>query len=275
MSMVTRCPACGTGFRVGPEQLKAQHGKVRCGRCATVFNAFDTLSTLPEALPPPEHAAAPASVAAEVPPSGAPQEPPHEAAAAKAERALAAPEPRPVPGEHPRAAPRVALPPAIPAPRRRSGAWAAGSLVLMLTLAAQLIYLFRSELAEARPQLRPWLEQACAELGCSVPYPSNIQHWSIESSDLQSDPGQAARMTLIAVLRNRASFTQSYPALELTLTDTQDRAVARRVLVAQDYLPPGSRTGSGLGPNAEVTLRLAMDTGNLNAAGYRLYLFYP
>ncbi|KAB2927283.1 MAG: DUF3426 domain-containing protein [Dechloromonas sp.] len=39
--MRTRCPACGTVFRVTSEQLRLKAGKVRCGHCQTVFNAFD------------------------------------------------------------------------------------------------------------------------------------------------------------------------------------------------------------------------------------------
>ena len=41
--MRTRCPACGTIFRVTSEQLRAKAGKVRCGYCQSVFNAFDEL----------------------------------------------------------------------------------------------------------------------------------------------------------------------------------------------------------------------------------------
>lgn len=48
--MRTRCPACGTVFRVTSEQLRLKAGKVRCGHCQTVFNAFDEF--LPEEAPP-------------------------------------------------------------------------------------------------------------------------------------------------------------------------------------------------------------------------------
>jgi predicted Zn finger-like uncharacterized protein len=44
--MRTRCPACSTVFRVTSEQLRLKAGKVRCGHCQAVFNAFDEF--LPE-----------------------------------------------------------------------------------------------------------------------------------------------------------------------------------------------------------------------------------
>jgi predicted Zn finger-like uncharacterized protein len=43
MSLATRCPACGTAFRVVQDQLKVSAGWVRCGRCAEVFNALEGL----------------------------------------------------------------------------------------------------------------------------------------------------------------------------------------------------------------------------------------
>jgi predicted Zn finger-like uncharacterized protein len=52
MSMVTRCPACATLFRVVPQQLQARQGQVRCGRCTTVFDGFKGLATLAESAPP-------------------------------------------------------------------------------------------------------------------------------------------------------------------------------------------------------------------------------
>lgn len=43
MSLATRCPTCGTVFRVVQDQLLVSEGWVRCGRCAGVFNAADDL----------------------------------------------------------------------------------------------------------------------------------------------------------------------------------------------------------------------------------------
>lgn len=46
MSLATRCPACGTVFRVVRDQLKVSEGWVRCGRCSEVFNAGQRLFDL-------------------------------------------------------------------------------------------------------------------------------------------------------------------------------------------------------------------------------------
>ncbi|MBC5786004.1 zinc-ribbon domain-containing protein [Ramlibacter sp. USB13] len=55
MSLITSCPACGTMFRVVPDQLKISEGWVRCGHCSEVFDATahltdeSVLGALPEA----------------------------------------------------------------------------------------------------------------------------------------------------------------------------------------------------------------------------------
>lgn len=41
--LFTRCPNCETTFRITDETLKKAHGQVRCGRCASVFNAYAEL----------------------------------------------------------------------------------------------------------------------------------------------------------------------------------------------------------------------------------------
>jgi predicted Zn finger-like uncharacterized protein len=54
MSLITRCPACGTMFKVVPDQLRISEGWVRCGHCADVFDASANLQA--EASPAAEAA---------------------------------------------------------------------------------------------------------------------------------------------------------------------------------------------------------------------------
>ncbi len=52
MTLAARCPSCRTAFRVVQDQLKVSNGWVRCGRCAAVFNATETLFELDAPTPP-------------------------------------------------------------------------------------------------------------------------------------------------------------------------------------------------------------------------------
>jgi predicted Zn finger-like uncharacterized protein len=44
MALITRCPVCGTRFKVVPDQLRISDGWVRCGECGEVFDASADLS---------------------------------------------------------------------------------------------------------------------------------------------------------------------------------------------------------------------------------------
>jgi predicted Zn finger-like uncharacterized protein len=48
MSLVTRCPACTTTFKVVRDQLRISDGWVRCGRCSHVFDATLDLHEAPD-----------------------------------------------------------------------------------------------------------------------------------------------------------------------------------------------------------------------------------
>ncbi|MDP3874458.1 MAG: DUF3426 domain-containing protein [Methyloversatilis sp.] len=163
-------------------------------------------------------------------------------------------------------------------PAARSGLqtmlWIAGCLLLALVATGQLTYHFRTELALAQPALKPLFEQACARIGCSVPAPREPDKVSIEASELTPEPGREPLLRLSALLRNTATFEQEWPHLELTLTDTGDRAVVRRVLTPSEFLPPDARTKS-FAPASEQTVGVLVDPAESGASGYRLYAFYP
>ena len=80
---------------------------------------------------------------------------------------------------------------------------------------------------------------------------------------------------LAATLKNRAPFAQEYPHLELTLTDVRDQPVLRKVLSPAEYLAQGADAREGFAANGDLMVTLRLDTGDVVASGYRLYLFYP
>lgn len=52
MSLLTRCPACTTIYKVVPDQLRISQGWVKCGQCGDIFDASQHLVHIePEKLP--------------------------------------------------------------------------------------------------------------------------------------------------------------------------------------------------------------------------------
>ena len=169
----------------------------------------------------------------------------------------------------------MAAPVAPATEKAASGLFTLAALLLVVAFAGQLVFRFRSEIAITLPSLRPALELLCRAVDAELPLPRHVELVSIETSDLQSDPARGNLLVLNATLRNRANYGQAYPALELTLTDTQDGAIARRVFAPTEYLPAKIPVGQPFAANADVAVRLWIEAKEISAAGYRLYVFYP
>jgi hypothetical protein len=243
---------------VQPAQLSARGGKVRCGKCANVFDGVAALaaggaaSQNSAAEPEPSPQLALFETARRTPLVGASDAANEDAPLAEF---LDEEESRP----------------------KRGLAWAFAALLALIVFAAQTTLLFRTEIAVLLPETRSQLSAICAALLCEVRLPRRPKLMAIESSDLQADGRRDSMIVLNAVLRNQAQFAQEYPALELTLTDERDEAVARRVLLPADYLAGAAKDqiAQGIGAGADLALRVFIDSSGLRAIGYRMYLFFP
>lgn len=155
--------------------------------------------------------------------------------------------------------------------------FAVGTATLALVGIVQLLVIFRTELVTHWPTLRPTLIQACNWMGCTVGWPTRAELLAVVGTELQSVPGTDV-LELTAVVRNRANYRMALPAVEVTLTDTQNRPVARKVFAPIDYLSssgePSSRIDEGLGAGGDLTVKLVFEARGLAAAGFVVYPFY-
>lgn len=163
-----------------------------------------------------------------------------------------------------------------PQSRRSASLWLLVPLAMLLLVGAlgQTAYFLRTEIAAHYPFMRPWLEQACNRLACTVELPRQADLLNIEDSDLQSDADHVGVLVLVSALYNRAPYPQAYPLLELTLTDTYDKPVLRRTFTPQEYLPAGTDVRAGITANGEAHSRIPLLIEGEKPAGYRLYVRY-
>lgn len=338
--LATRCSACGTVFRVVPDQLRVSEGWVRCGRCAEVFNAGEALLDLETGAPLAGRDGAPPRAMAQFtsrrPPApvGPPPTPRRDAdlaTAADYERYATPPPAEPRPAEpRPAAAaapthdmpvvdetasrfaddaadeadevddrPAATTPPPPPPPdditaepraqpaatplflrqAERAARWRqprvraallAATVAGALGLATQVVVEYRDLAAARFAGARPALEQACAWLGCTVGAAHVIDGLVVESSGLvRVEKSDVYKLSV--ALRNRAALELALPALELSLTDSQGKLVARRVL-------PMSELGvnqATLAAGRELALNTTLQATTAPVAGYTIELFYP
>jgi hypothetical protein len=158
-------------------------------------------------------------------------------------------------------------------------------------LLAQLVYVYRAQIAIQIPALRPVLEQACGHLNCSVAYSRHIDQISIMSSSLKAIPkasavkpgaakpadagaAESGSMTLQLTLRNNFNKPQEWPNLVLDLTDFSGALVVRKNLAPADYLT-SDVLQQPFAPGSEVvaTVPIALHGPQIN--GYQLSKYFP
>jgi predicted Zn finger-like uncharacterized protein len=149
------------------------------------------------------------------------------------------------------------------------------SILLMFSLIGQSAYLFRNQLAAWFPQSKPVLTAACELLDCQVTLPSQIDSVSIESSELQALAPQKNTFALTILLRNYSAVAQAWPNIELTLNDTDEKALVRKIFTPREYLPAKQDMSKGFASNSEQPVKIPFELLQLKASGYRVYLYYP
>lgn len=240
--MYTRCPQCRTIFRISPAQLEARQGLVRCGVCAAVFQAEQSLL---DELPADDAASTmPESVRTE-------------------------------PMEGPMAVPDDGLPlmDDLPLARKRrrvpTTLWYLGVLLLLALAAAQVAYFYAPQLArDAR--LKPWLALYCEKLGCSTEPPRGALPIDLAETAVEPHPQYQNALRLHAVLVNRAERAQPWPLMEVSLTDSEGQVLARRHFTAAQYLE--SPPAGGAPPHVAVRARLDVTYADGRAVGYEIRL---
>jgi predicted Zn finger-like uncharacterized protein len=174
-----------------------------------------------------------------------------------------------------RPTPSEPAPAASPAPARRRTGWLWVALpLLVLLLLGQLIYFLHDPLMANYPGLRPMLSSVCDLLGCQLGLPQNVEKIKILGSDLQAEPGNGKRLTLALTLANQASYAQAWPMLQLSLTDTKDNPLARRLFAPSEYLTRPGMLEAGIPALSETPLSLHLETRDVNASGFRVEAFY-
>ncbi len=95
----------------------------------------------------------------------------------------------------------------------------------------------------------------------------------IDSSSFTKLRGDAYRLNL--VVKNTTATELAAPAIELTLTDSQDKPVLRRVLPSREFDIPASTLGAGGDWTASLAVSVKSGGGNERISGYRVLAFYP
>lgn len=163
------------------------------------------------------------------------------------------------------------------APHRGAAAkvlWGVLIVAGLLLLLAQLAYVYRAQIANQIPALRPILARACASLDCQIAYSRRIDLISIMNSSLRASPSAADSMTLQFTMRNAYDKPQEWPTMVLDLTDFSGTLVVRKNLAPASYLTPDALQ-QPFAASSEITVGVPIALNGLKVNGYQLGKFFP
>ena len=347
MSLITRCPACGTMFKVVTDQLKVSQGWVRCGHCADVFVGSQYLQA---SNPPSLELASSDDVL--VPAVDLPE------VSLTAERDLLSDisgnDFNPAEWKRQRTAQLnksvdinlnengkaisaqmvapssiLSLPDApalkvgskdspkfsslqeMPSGQQEAGdvsfvrdarrqvfwrkpfvrvALSGLCMALVALMLLQVVIQQKDRLAALEPRLRPSLQALCKLLQCEINPLRQIEAIEIDSSSFNKINANSFRLNFS--LKNMREFVVAMPSLEVTLTDTQERPVVRRVFEPNQFGAPSLALGASSIFSGFVVIQVlgsdvvepgsaisdnpvATVSGPIRVAGYRILAFYP
>lgn len=297
MRVITHCPACHTQFFATEEQLNKHGGKVRCGQCLQIFDAKSQLiSAATDSIEDADNSSISFKDIMSPTDVSDADDKPHESKAtaestvdtsSNADISLSAnlnikqaikmdktadiaqQQPSYLDDAVKKSKPSKRL--VINSHRRL---WAVACLVMALITCINSIYFLRNEIAIYYPKLKPYLLKACQQISCNIELPKNIELVVIDDSDMQEDAEHSGLIKFSSKLINTGSYLLQYPNLELTLTDVDDKPVLRRIFKPEEYLTADTKISEGFAAGEEVTINLAITTGDIAVAGYRVFVTY-
>lgn len=149
--------------------------------------------------------------------------------------------------------------------------WILGSLLMLVLFLAQASYFYRDELALHKPELRPWLEQACSYLDCNIRRQPSHMRIDILGWDVRSLPDTPQALLASTTLVNQSLEPQPYPLLTLRFSDMNGAPVAQRRFLPREYLPGGTDIKAGMAPDTPIVVELALVDPGKKAVNFEFH----
>jgi predicted Zn finger-like uncharacterized protein len=261
--MFAQCPECLTIYKIRADALVQGRGKARCGTCGA---EFDLLATLADDLP-----AEPFNtLKRRAPAVGLPSLTVPAARPQSEQRELF------VQFDPTLRAQREEAPSFVRGARAARGGgrraplswgWIGGTLAMSLLLAAQLAFVYREPLL-ARPRIHAWVEAACTRLHCRVPAITDRARIRLLAHNVEPHPSAPHALMISATLINDAPFAQTFPVVQITLSDVNEHRIAMRRFQPEEYLGDLRSLDRGMASEAAVTLSFEVEDPGRDAVAY-------
>jgi predicted Zn finger-like uncharacterized protein len=152
--------------------------------------------------------------------------------------------------------------------------WSAGTAVLVILLAGQIVNHYRHDLATHERLYEP-LTRLYAALGIPL-----VPRWDLGAYDVRqlgasAGNSSAGQITVRASVKNTAKQPQPLPLLRVTLQDRFGNRIAARDVPPKSYLPPAIAPSSFLSAGQRVDAEMAFVDPGSNAVGFEIDACLP
>jgi predicted Zn finger-like uncharacterized protein len=153
--------------------------------------------------------------------------------------------------------------------RLRGFLWFLVILALLGGLVSQVVW-FQFDRLSSIPQLRPFYVQGCEVFGCNLKPLVDVQ--SIQSRKLvvKTNPENRSQLIVDAVIINRASFEQPFPAIALTFSNLNNDIVAQSIFSPDEYLAGDGKELEAMTPDTSVRILINIRDPGKDAVNYNI-----
>lgn len=145
--------------------------------------------------------------------------------------------------------------------------WVMLCLIAIGMFIAQYVY-FNFDTLAVKPAMRPHFEQACLQLGCRIPDIPDPSKLRIDEVVVRKHPSVEGALVVDAILKNNATFPQTFPALRLRFSNQADELLASRVLRPSEYLLGEARLLRRMPPDTPIRISLDIVDPGKDAINY-------
>jgi predicted Zn finger-like uncharacterized protein len=304
--LVTSCPQCATVFRVSDEILEKAAGRVRCGRCAHVYDARTTLREVPDgeapSVPPgagsdrsrsgePAAGGFGTEAGAGTPVADTDSDAGSASAAETDRKADRESEATPTPESEPAssradtdagtdagdpAADTDWLPVLNEPRRRRTWPWLAGIVILALAFGLQLVHEFRGALS-TWPVVGGGVRRVYAALGLDATPTIDLAQYELLDLTAVAEPVTQDQGWLIIEtrVRNKGPKIQPVPHVFVALLDRWQQTVAGRYFAPDEFVVGPDSDLSGMQAGETVDAQFIIVDPGPGATGFELRICTP
>lgn len=156
--------------------------------------------------------------------------------------------------------------------------WGMMFWILLLVLVAQVIYVYRSHIANTVSFTRPVLQWMCDEIECDLPYMREIDAIEVRQSALQQQPNfgkeQHYAYQLQLQIKNNLAWAQEWPTLVVSFSDAAAAVMATMAISPDQYLSP-SQLSRPFEAGTQQSIRVPVNVKNKKINGFTVDKYYP